>query len=145
MRLARPAALADVPLLAELNQQLIRDERHRNNMTVPQLEERMRTWLVSGEYVARVFEAGGEVVAYALFREQPADVYLRQFFVVRHLREQGYGRQAMRLLIDSIWPKTKRRIVEVLADNPPALEFYRAVGFTDYSVTLEILPTKAGD
>lgn len=113
-------------------------------MTVPQLAERMRAWLVSGEYDAQVFETGGEVVAYALFREQPAEIYLRQFFVVRERRRQDCGRQAMRLLLDSVWTKNKRRIVEVLAENTPALGFYRALGFTDYSITLEILPAGAG-
>jgi len=140
---SRPATPADVPLLAELNHQLIRDERHRNNMTVPQLAERMRAWLDAGEYVAHVFEMSGEIVAYALFREQPAEIYLRQFFVARHARGRDQGRQAMRLLLDSIWPSNKRRIVEVLADNVPALAFYRTLGFADYSVTMEILPTEA--
>lgn len=141
---SRSATPADVPLLAELNHQLIRDERHRNTMTVPQLAERMRAWLSAGEYVAHVFENGGEIVAYALFREQPAEIYLRQFFVVRHLRGQDFGRQAMRVLLDTVWAKNKRRIVEVLAENGSALAFYRALGFADYSVTLEILPAASG-
>jgi hypothetical protein len=54
--LYRQAAADDAPLLAELNHQLIRDEGHRNPMTVPQLEERMRQWLASeyGVTLARV-------------------------------------------------------------------------------------------
>lgn len=40
---SRRATLADCALLAELNHQLIRDERHRNKMTVPELELRMRS------------------------------------------------------------------------------------------------------
>ena len=90
----RHATLTDCPLLAELNHQLLRDEGHRNRMTVPQLEQRMKGWL-SGEYRAVVFEEGGEVVAYALFREQPDEIYLRQLFVVRSQRRQGLGRRAV--------------------------------------------------
>src|SRR5437870_9469274 len=41
----RHATLDDCPLLAELNCQLIRDEGHRNRMTLPELEQRMRGWL----------------------------------------------------------------------------------------------------
>ena len=113
-------------------------------MSIPQLADRMRTWLVTGEYTARIFECGGEVVAYALFREQAAEIYLRQFFVIRGLRGQDLGRQALRLLLDTIWTKNKRRIVEVLSENAPALAFYRALGFSDYSVTMEMLPAANG-
>jgi hypothetical protein len=72
----RHATLNDCALLAELNHQLIRDEGHRNPMTVPELEQRMKGWLAS-EYSAAIFENGGEVVAYALYREQPEEIYLR--------------------------------------------------------------------
>ena len=37
-------------------------------MTIAELEQRMRDW-ISGDYRAIIFEDGGEVVAYALFRE----------------------------------------------------------------------------
>jgi len=65
----RPATIADCPLLADLNHQLIRDEGHRNRLAVAELEQRMRGWL-AGEYRAVLYEDGREVVAYALFREQ---------------------------------------------------------------------------
>ncbi len=136
----RRATAADCPLLAELNHQLIRDEKHRNKMTVPQLVQRMRGWL-EGEYVALLFEEGGEVVAYALYREEPDEIYLRQLFVVRHRRRQGLGKQAMHLLRSEIWPKTKRLTVEVLVANAAAVAFWRAIGYRDYSLKLEIVPT----
>jgi predicted acetyltransferase len=136
----RRATSADCPVLAELNHQLIRDEEHRNTMTVPQLEQRMRGWL-AGEYSAILFEEGGEVVAYALYREQPDEIYLRQLFVVRERRRQGLGKQAMHLLRSEIWPKTKRLTVEVLVANTAAVAFWRAVGYRDYSLKLEIQPT----
>jgi hypothetical protein len=44
----------DVSLLAKMNQQLIRDEGHRNKMTLPQLQERMSGWLQK-EYAAVIF------------------------------------------------------------------------------------------
>ena len=40
---------------------MIRDEGHRNRMTVPELEQRMRGW-IAGEYRAVVYEEGGEIV-----------------------------------------------------------------------------------
>ena len=108
-------------------------------MTVPELEQRMRSWL-SGEYRAVLFEDNGQVVAYALFREQPEEIYLRQLFVVRDRRSQGIGRAAVELLRTQVWPKTKRLTVEVLVANKRAVAFWRSIGYTDYCLTLEILP-----
>ena len=135
----RFATLADCPRLAELNHQLIQDEGHRNRMTVGELEQRMRGW-IAGEYRAVIFEAGDEVVAYALFREQAEEIYLRQLFVVRHRRSQGIGRHAVEILRSQVWPKTRRLTVEVLTANQRAVRFWRSVGYTDYALSLEILP-----
>jgi len=135
----RPATLDDCALLARLNHELIRDGGHRNPMTVPQLEQRMRRW-ISGEDRAIIYEDGGEIVAYALFREQPEEIYLRQLFVVRHRRSQGIGRWAVDILRSQIWPKTKRLTVEVLVANTRAVSFLRSVGYADYALSLEILP-----
>jgi predicted acetyltransferase len=135
-RLANPD---DSALLAELNHQLIRDEGHRNPMTVPELEQRMRGWLAS-EYAAVIFENHGEVVAYALYREQADEIYLRQLFVVRNCRRQGLGRASFEILRTKIWPTSKRLTVDVLAHNRAGVAFWRAVGYQDYSLKLEILP-----
>jgi predicted acetyltransferase len=135
----RRAALDDCAVLAELNHQLIRDEGHRNPMTVQELEQRMKGWLTS-DYAAMLFENDAEVVAYALYREEPEEIYLRQLFVARHRRRQGLGRQAMEILRSQIWPKHKRLTVGVLVQNTAAIAFWRTVGYEDYSLTLEILP-----
>ena len=135
----RFATADDCGLLAELNHQLIRDEGHRNPMTVPQLEQRMRDF-IAGEYQAIIYEEGGELVAYALFREQAQEIYLRQLFVVRHRRREGIGRRAFGILRSEIWPKNKRLTVEVLVANKSAVAFWRAVGYADYALTLEIIP-----
>jgi predicted acetyltransferase len=135
----RIATSDDCRLLAELNQQLIRDEGHRNRMTVPELEARMSGWL-SIEYRAVLFEMNGEVAAYALFREDAKEIYLRQLFVIASWRRQGLGRAAIDILRSQIWPKTKRLTADVLVSNNPAVAFWRSVGYADYSLTLEILP-----
>jgi predicted acetyltransferase len=135
----RPAIQNDCGLLAELNHQLIQDEGHRNKMTVPELEQRMKSWLPS-EYAAVIFEENGEAVAYALYRDEPEELYLRQLFVVRNRRRQGIGRAAMKILRTQIWPKNKRLTVSVLVANTAAVAFWRSVGYQDYSLTLEIVP-----
>jgi len=108
-------------------------------MNVAQLEERMRGF-IEKEYRAVIFEDDGEVVAYALFRERPEEIYLRQLFVLRGRRREGIGRAAMEILRSQIWPKTKRLTVEVLVANQGAVAFWRAMGYIDYALTLEIMP-----
>ena len=138
------ATADDCPLLAEFNHQLIQDEGHRSRMRVAELERRMRDWL-AGDYRAVLFEERSEVVAYALFRELPDEVYLRQLFVVRHRRREGIGRRAVDTLRTEVWPKDKRLTVEVLVANERGVAFWRSVGYADYALTLEILPDSRRD
>ena len=135
----RSAAAEDCGLLARLNAQLIRDENHRNSMSESELEARMRDWLAN-DYAATLFEEGGTVVAYALYREEAQSVYLRQFFVVREARRKGIGRRAFSLLRSEIWPRSKRVTVDVLLQNHSAIGFWRAEGFVDYYLGMEMPP-----
>jgi GNAT superfamily N-acetyltransferase len=134
----RTATEADLGLLAEWNHQLIRDEGHRNPMTVAQLGDRMKAWM-QGEYQAVIFLVGTEAVAYALYKQEPELVYLRQLFVRRDLRRAGIGRAAMAILRE-IWPRNVRLTVEVLCANHTTVAFWRSVGYRDYSLLLEIMP-----
>src|SRR4051812_49471078 len=93
----RQATAADVPALAAMNGQLIRDEGHRNPMTVAELADRMAGWL-AGEYKAVLFEEGGPPVGYALYRREPADGYLRHPFLPPADRRPGGGRAAVGVL-----------------------------------------------
>jgi GNAT superfamily N-acetyltransferase len=108
-------------------------------MSVPELEQRIAGWLTA-DYRAVIYEEAGETVAYALFQERPDEIYLRQLFVVRHRRRQGIGRSAVEILRSQIWPSGKRLTVEVLVANIGAVAFWRAVGYVDYSLKLEITP-----
>jgi GNAT superfamily N-acetyltransferase len=136
----RQATRADCALLGELNHQLIQDEGHRNPMTVPELVKRMRGWLAHREYTAELFEEDGVVVAYVLYRELPDQIYLRHLFVVRGRRRQGIGRQVMQQLFHETWPPGKRLTVEVLCHNHRAIAFWKAMGYREYSLCLEIMP-----
>lgn len=136
----RIANETDLDLLAEWNYQLIQDEDHRNPMTVSQLRARMQTWL-SADYSAVIFITDGEPIAYALFREEESEIYLRQLFVKRGRRHQGIGKEAFKLLRNDIWPRSKRLTVDVLSHNKAGIAFWHSIGYKDYCLTLEILPT----
>jgi len=135
----RFAGFADCALLSELNLQLIQDEGHRNPMGFSELYNRMSAWLSEG-YRAVLFEVEGSVAGYVLYREDQAAIYLRHLFVLRERRRKGVGRAMIEIMKREFWPGDKRLIVEVLVSNEPAIRFWRAVGFNDYSLTLEILP-----
>ena len=135
----REATENDARLLAEMNHQLIEDENQRDSLTLPDLCERMREWL-SGEYSAILFEMEERPVAYALYHYQDDFLYLRQFFVNRDKRRQGIGRHAVEILVKEVFPPDKRLVVTALSDNQNAIKFWRAVGFSDYCLSLEILP-----
>jgi GNAT superfamily N-acetyltransferase len=140
MKLAwRYASESDVALLADWNHQLIRDEGHRNPMTVPQLAARMKGWLL-GEYKAVIFSEG-DPVAYALFKGDAALIYLRQLFVRRDMRRVGVGKSAFETLKKDVWPTSARLTVDALCENHAAIAFWRSVGYKDYSLMLEITPT----
>jgi GNAT superfamily N-acetyltransferase len=132
----RAASLADAGLLARLNAQLVVDEGHRNTMTVPRLAERMTQWL-KNDYQATLFEARGEVVGYALYLLEPDYVYLRQLYVQADLRRRGIARRALEWLRDNAWKTRPRVRIDVLVGNRAGIAFWRAVGFSDYSITME--------
>ena len=113
-------------------------------MTTAELKERMSSWL-DGDYKAIIFEIEKKPVAYALYIEKESEIYLRQLFVNRTQRRKGIGRKAVDILRNQIWPCTKRLTVEVLVNNAAAVSFWRAIGYRDYCLTLEIMPEISGE
>ncbi len=130
------ATSGDAPLRAALNKRLIEDEGHRNSLSIEQLASRMSLWLVS-EYRATVFTLAEKVVGYALFRQEPDHIYIRQFFVVSEHRRKGLGRAAVEWLRCHEWAGTPRVRLDVLVGNGHGIAFWRALGFTDYCLTME--------
>lgn len=134
------ATVADSRLLAEMNSRLLEDEDHRSSgMSVADLDVRMAGWLRSGEYQAILFRTDSPV-AYALFRYDGMDVFLRQFFVERERRRHGIGRAAFAILRELVWPPSSRVTLEVLTHNVAAQAFWRAIGFRDYAIGMELVP-----
>jgi len=127
----------DVPLLAEMNQQLIRDEGHRNKMTLTELQGRMSDWLHT-EYTAVIFGSDKNAIGYALYRKDTDWIYLRQFFVETRMRNQGIGREAILWLKKNAWKESRIIRIEVLVNNPNGMSFWRDIGFEDYCITMEM-------
>jgi GNAT superfamily N-acetyltransferase len=133
----RYAADSDIPWLAKMNQKLIRDEGHRNKMTLPELERRMSNFLRK-EYDAVIARFGKTGIGYALYRRDSEWLYLRQIFVIEEMRRKGFGRKFIEWLKNNPWKKCKRIRTDVLIDNTVGIDFWKAVGFKEYCITLEM-------
>ncbi len=138
----RRASQNDCLQLGLWNYALIRDEGQRNPMTAIALEQRMRAWVATGEYVVQMIERDSKPVGYVCWRtDGPRDVVVRQFYVMPDARRQACGREAVLALRTAAWPTQARITLECMVINNQGLAFWRACGFTDYSITLEQLPS----
>ncbi|XEC94925.1 N-acetyltransferase family protein [Paenibacillus tarimensis] len=125
----------DLDVLAGLNKQLIEDEQHDNTMTIEQLKTRMEDF-INTDYKAYLFKENGEVKGYALINHRRDPLYLRQFFICRNSRAQGYGKKAFLKLIDLLG--THQLDVEVMYWNEKGYAFWRSLGFKERSVYLRL-------
>ena len=121
------AGMAQVAELAELNRQLIEDERHPDPMAAAQLTERMASWLQDG-YVGYVARRAGAAVGYCLYRDAGRYYYLRQLFIARTHRRRGLGTALLDWMYANVWRGKPVRL-DVFAHNDQAVAFYRAYGF----------------
>jgi GNAT superfamily N-acetyltransferase len=140
----RLATVEDAETLGALNAQPIRDEGHRNAMTVPQLVRRMEEWL-RGEYEGAIVEERGTIIGYALFRREADYVYLRQIFVRAEDRRRGIGRGLIQWLLQNAWQAAPRIRIDVLVGNDAGRRFWESIGFREYCLTMEMeTPSRRG-
>ena len=140
----RLASTEDGPTLAVLNAQLIQDEGHRNSMTVAQLEDRMWGWLTQAHIQALLWRGSPRgrgvrlVSANCGRRVSPA---MLSSFVIADVRALVAKRLPPG---DCVPPGCGARhnapTVSVVGAECPAVAFWRAVGYTDYDLTLAIMP-----
>jgi len=133
----RFATESDVSWLAKMNQQLIQDEGHRNKMTLAELEQRMSDFLQK-EYDAVIVGLGRNDIGYALYRQGSEWLYLRQIFIINSMRHKGFGRRFMEWLKNNPWKKFKRIRTDVLVGNVTGIDFWKAVGFKEYCIIMEM-------
>ncbi|NIK70576.1 MULTISPECIES: GNAT family N-acetyltransferase [unclassified Paenibacillus] len=126
---------ADLELLADLNQQLIEDEPHDNAMTVGELMERMRHFIETA-YKAYLFERGSEIIGYALVDHTRQPLYIRQFFICRDQRRNGYGKIAFGKLAALL--QTDQLDIEVMYWNEAAYAFWGSLGFRERSIYMRL-------
>lgn len=120
----------DAEKLAELNKQLIEDEKSDNKMSLCELQDRMKSFLET-DYSAYFFMEDNSIIGYALVNTRAEPLYLRQFFIARNFRRNHKGRRAFELLLDEL--KTDKIDLEVLSWNEAGLKFWQSCGFAERS------------
>ena len=135
------ATSTEASLLAELNRQLDEDEPHPYPLPLAALTDRMTRWIESGEYEVLLFRRGARVAGYVAWRVEDRGAYLRHFFICRDQRRQGWGRAAMQQLCREIFPKERPIQIEATIGNEAGIAFWRAIGFQDFGLSMEL---KAG-
>lgn len=137
----RRAREEDVPQLAAWNAQLVRDERNDNGLTADDIAPRLRDWMGQG-FVACVIAVDGAPCGYAIYRDTVEWVHLRHFFIDAAYRRRGCGRRAFAALRAG-FPAGKRILVEVLVWNEAGAAFWKAVGFRERYLGLQMTPDAA--
>lgn len=125
----------DVEKLAELNKQLIEDEKSDNKMNLDELKERMKSFLES-DYCAYYFMEDENILGYALVNTNVSPVYMRQFLIDRSFRRKHFGKQAVDLLIQEL--KTDSLDIEVLSWNEAGIKFWENCGFIERSIYMRL-------
>jgi RimJ/RimL family protein N-acetyltransferase len=138
----RSATLMDIPLLVQMNQELIEDEGGSNPMNREQLESRMKRWLTSWQI--ELFLSGEVVIGYSVYRLQHNDtdnkdiIYIRHYFISREYRRQGLGHKSFKLLKEKRFSKEAKIYLEVLWHNQRGRDFWTSLGFSPYSITMKL-------
>ena len=120
----------DFELLAEMNKQLIEDEKSNNSMEIAQLKNRMKDFLNNG-YKAFFFTENKNIIGYALFDITKEPVYLRQFFIKREERRKNYGKTAFNRLMEKL--DINEVEIDVLKWNEIGIKFWENLGFKEQS------------
>jgi len=124
----KKCTLEDVPLLTEMNKQLIEDEKANNPMDITQLKNRMIDFLNNG-YEAYFFTVNNEVAGYALCDITKDPIFLRQFFIKREERRKHYGEIAFKSLLEKTGIKEIE--IDVLSWNETGIKFWEKIGFKE--------------
>ena len=130
---------SDLPVVAQMNRELLQSERLASDPSECELLDRLAKWMTEGQRII-LFDSESQPVGYALFsfgeRLGEQLVYLRHFFIRKEHRRKGYGRKAMEHLESEIWPRGVPVYVDTNSGNRVALEFWKSLHFEVFSLTL---------
>ena len=138
--LIAPARRGDSPRLAAMSRRLV-----ESGLDPCWTAERIERHCRHPDSVVLTARAAGSICGFAIMQYGDDAAHLNLLAVEPFHQRQGIGRRAMGLLRGEVWPHGKRLVVEALCANAPAIAFWRAMGYRDYSLCLEILPEPRGE
>lgn len=143
LRLQR-ARESDIMILAEMNKQLIEDERGSNPMGIHELKERMSEFF-KNSWEIDLLMVDTKIIGYTLYQYHEDQlngegkrVYVRQYFIVREFRNRGYGIAGIELLKKTRFSDVRRIEIDVLESNPEGQRFWERAGFKPYYTNMRI-------
>lgn len=138
------AGYSDLQILAEMNKQLIEDEKSSNPMGIKELEERMREFLENTWEIDLIMKEA-KIIGYTLYKYQEdllnrdeKQVYVRQYFIRREYRNMGYGIAGIELLKKTRFKDVKRIEIDVLETNSEGKRFWDRAGFKPYYTNMRM-------
>lgn len=130
----------DLTILAMMYKQLRIDAKHTELLSLAELQDKMNGFILADGWIASLFYHEDQVIGYCLWQEKSDAVYIRQFWIMRSQRRQGYGRKYFAKLQKEKW-ENKRLKLEVLYHNKRGESFWHAMGFAPYAITYELEST----
>ena len=124
----KECTINDIKILAELNKQLIKDEKANNKMDINNLENRMKEFLNNG-YKAYFLKTENDIIGYALCDITKNPIYLRQYFIKKEERRKHYGKLGFRKLIELLG--VDKMEIDVYKWNSVGIKFWESLGFIE--------------
>ncbi|WP_379134061.1 GNAT family N-acetyltransferase [Paenibacillus sp. sgz500958] len=135
---------SDLQILAEMNKQLIEDEKSSNPMGIKELEGRMREFLENAWGIDLILKES-KIIGYTLYKYQEdlfnrdeKQVYIRQYFIRREYRNMGYGIAGIELLKKTRFKDVEKIEIDVLETNPEGKRFWDSAGFKPYYTNMRM-------
>jgi ribosomal protein S18 acetylase RimI-like enzyme len=121
------ATVNEIDILTEMNIQLRIDEEMDNTMSEKTVYNRMKEFLISNDYDVFIIVVDKADVGYVLVESTSTPLYLRQLFIKKEFRQNGYGRLTLSAILE--FYSVDQIDLEVMSWNQSAIKFYENFGF----------------
>lgn len=133
----RNAQSSDLKMLATMYRQLRVDALYpRTYESLNALEIKLDDLMRNFGWQATLLEEDHKILGYCLWQKRDDAIYIRQFWIARTLRREGYGRKFIELIKKYYW-QNQRIKLEVLHQNRRAIAFWESLGFSMQALILE--------
>lgn len=126
-----PMPASDIGHVTEMNRRLQEDEG-AEVMPLDKIEQRLRQWIDSSRYRVLLIKDADKILGYLIYDLTPQEngaIYLRQLFIDRTFRRQGYASAAVKAFTEAFTGPTRQVEADVLVMNQTGRAFWESLGF----------------